>query len=295
MVDAIVRTLWRLLVTRRHLLEWVAADRMARMKSNVDTVVRSMWFVSALSIVVAVVVGALAPERLPAALPFIVLWLLSPGLVLLTGRPSPDARERIDDGQRAALRMIARRTWLFFEELFTPADHWLIPDNYQEDRAELVAHRTSPTNIGLQLVATLAAYDFGYLSAAGVVARLEPVFGTLLKLQRYRGHFYNWYDTRTLAPLVPEYVSSVDSGNLAGYLLTTRMGLLQLAGCTRRGALAASGHDGGLGSGACPDRRSPGQHRDRVPRGGGFYCRERGGRGCRGGGGMDREDRGGPG
>ena len=229
MLDAIVRTLWRLLVTRRHLLEWVAADRLARMKSNLATVLRSMWLTPVLAILMIAIVRRVAPERLPAALPFLLLWLFSPALVLLTGRPSPDRREPIDDTERAALRMVARRTWLFFEELFTPADHWLIPDNYQEGRADLIAHRTSPTNIGLQLMATLAAFDFGYLSAAAVVARLEPTFGTLLNLQRYRGHFYNWYDTRTLAPLVPEYVSSVDSGNLAGYLLTARIGLLQLA------------------------------------------------------------------
>jgi cyclic beta-1,2-glucan synthetase len=229
MADAIIRTLWRLFVTRRHLLEWVAADRLARTQSNLATVLGAMWFVPAVSMVLVIIIASVAPARLPAALPFLLLWLLSPGLVLLTGRPSPESREQIDDQQRAKLRMVARRTWLFFEELFTPADHWLIPDNYQEDRAELIAHRTSPTNIGLQLISTLAAYDFGYLSAGAVVTRLEPVFGTLLQLQRYRGHFYNWYDTRTLAPLVPEYISSVDSGNLAGYLLTTRVGLLQFA------------------------------------------------------------------
>ena len=229
MLDAISRTLWRLLVTRRHLLEWVAADRVARMKSTLATVLRAMWLTPVLATAMLLIVSTTAPARLPVALPFILLWFFSPGFVLFTGRPSADRRERIDGHQRAVLRMIARRTWLFFEELFTAADHWLIPDNYQEDRADLIAHRTSPTNIGLQLVSTLAAYDFGYLSASAVIARLEPTLGTVLNLQRYRGHLYNWYDTRTLAPLVPTYVSSVDSGNLAGYLLATRMGLLQLA------------------------------------------------------------------
>ena len=227
MLDAIARTLWRLMVTRRRLLEWVTADRLAGVNPTLPTVLRSMWFTPVIASAILLIVATVAPGRLPVALPFIFLWLLSPSLVFLSGRPTPDTREAIDAGQRLALRKIARRTWLFFEELFAPADHWLIPDNYQENRADLVAHRTSPTNIGLQLISTLAAFDFGYLSAASVVARLEPTFGTLLKLQRYRGHFYNWYDTHTLAPLVPEYVSTVDSGNLAGYLLTTRIGLLQ--------------------------------------------------------------------
>src|SRR3954462_3818865 len=157
MLDAIVRTLWRVLVTRRHLLEWVAADRLAGTNSNLAAVPRAMWFAPVLSILLAVLVVTVAPQRLPVAVPFLVLWLFSPALVLWTGRPSPDTRAPIDDKQRAALRMVARRTWLFFEDLFTAADHWLIPDNYQEDRANLVAHRTSPTNIGLQLISTLAA------------------------------------------------------------------------------------------------------------------------------------------
>ena len=128
------------------------------------------------------------------------------------------------------MRSLARRTWRFFEELLTPADNCLIPDNYQEDRADVIAHRTSPTNIGLQLLSVLSAHDFGYLTATEVVDRLEPTFDTLLKMQRYRGHFYNWYDTRSLVPLAPPYISTVDSGNLAGYLLTLRSGLFELTG-----------------------------------------------------------------
>jgi cyclic beta-1,2-glucan synthetase len=228
MLDAIARTLWRLLVTRRHLLEWVSAERLAAIRITGRAVMRSMGVAPPAAVLLGGVVWIVAADRLPAALPFLLLWSISPWLVLRTGRPAADTREPIDDRQRAALRSVARRTWLFFEELYTPADHWLIPDNYQENRADLIAHRTSPTNIGLQLISTFAAYDFGYLSAQSVLARLEPTFATLIKLQRYRGHFYNWYDTRSLSPLVPEYVSSVDSGNLAGYLLTTRMGLLQL-------------------------------------------------------------------
>ena len=118
----------------------------------------------------------------------------------------PAAAARIADArsvatERRAFREVARTTWRFFEDLVGPADHWLVPDNYQEDRQDVIAHRTSPTNIGLQLLSTLAAHDFGYLSFAGVLDRLEPTFDTLLRMQRYRGHFYNWYDTRTLAPL----------------------------------------------------------------------------------------------
>ena len=241
MIDAVARTLWRVLVTRRHLLEWVSADRVAGVKRDWARVLRSMWAVPVLALAALAAVLTLAPARLPIALPFITLWIISPALVHASGRRTRERRQAITDEQRAELRTIARRTWMFFEELFTPADHWLIPDNYQEDRADLVAHRTSPTNIGLQLLSTLAAYDFGYLSASGLLARLEPTFGTLMKLQRYRGHFFNWYDTKTLLPLLPHYVSSVDSGNLAGYLLTTRTGLLQLSGGPVIGGRALDG------------------------------------------------------
>ena len=125
--------------------------------------------------------------------------------------------------------MVSRRTWRYFETFVGPDDNYLPPDNFQEDPPKGVAHRTSPTNIGLSLLANLAAYDFGYIPVTGVIERTTRTLATLDKLQRYRGHFYNWYDTRTLEPLRPLYVSTVDSGNLAGHLLTLAAGLDELA------------------------------------------------------------------
>jgi cellobiose phosphorylase len=229
MLDAIVRVLGRLLLTRRRLLEWMTADRAKYDLSSLWSVARRMWQAPLLAMAVATIVLAVAPGRLLLAGPILLLWLISPALVYATGRPIATRRAVVARSDRAAFRGIARRTWRFFEELVGPADHWLVPDNYQENRLDVVAHRTSPTNIGLQLLSTLAAYDFGYLSFTGTLDRLEPTFDTLLRMQRYRGHFYNWYDTRTLAPLVPAYISTVDSGNLAGYLLTLRSGLAQIA------------------------------------------------------------------
>ncbi|MBS1121113.1 MAG: NdvB [Deltaproteobacteria bacterium] len=135
---------------------------------------------------------------------------------------------RLTVGDRTYLRSLARRTWRFFETYVTAEDHDLPPDNFQVDPPIGVAHRTSPTNIGLSLLANLAAYDFGYIATGEVIARTTRTLATLDKLQRYRGHFYNWYDTRTLEPLRPMYVSTVDSGNLAGHLLTLAAGLLDL-------------------------------------------------------------------
>ncbi|CAN5718202.1 glucoamylase family protein [soil metagenome] len=229
MIDAIVRTSFRLLVSHRHLLEWMSADRLAGVTRTPSNVMRSMVAAPVIAFASALLIATVAPANLVLALSMIVLWLVSPLIAYATGQSLVHQRQSISDDDRTALRRIARKTWRYFEELVTPADHWLVPDNYQEDRDDAVAHRTSPTNIGLQLLSTLAAYDLGYISAAAVVERLEPTFATLLQMQRHRGHFYNWYDTRTLAPLAPLYVSSVDSGNLAGYLLTLKNGLTELA------------------------------------------------------------------
>jgi cellobiose phosphorylase len=225
MADAVARTLWRLM-SRRHLLEWAPAEEIARLDRTLGGVTRQMWAAPVLAGGIALAVAVLAPERLALALPLIGLWLLSPALAHATGRPMARHRQPLAEADRAALRKVARRTWRFFEDLVGPTDNWLVPDNYQENRGERVAHRTSPTNIGLQVLSTLAAYDLGYLSCACVVDRLERTFATLQKLPRYRGHFYNWYDTRTLTPLAPSYISTVDSGNLAGYLLTLKNGLI---------------------------------------------------------------------
>ncbi len=226
MADAIFRTLWRLVISHRHKLEWVSAYYVARVDPSPVRVARQMIAGPVLAVAIAILVAIVSPVRLWLALPLIALWIVSPVIAYGTGQALTEARQTLDEAGRIALRKVARKTWRFFEDLVGPADHWLAPDNLQEDRKDLVAHRTSPTNIGLQLIATLAASDLGYISVPGVVERLEPTFDSLLKLPRYRGHFFNWYDTVRLAPLAPAYISTVDSGNLAGYLLTLRTGLI---------------------------------------------------------------------
>ena len=231
MADAIGRVLVRMLITRRRLLEWVSADRFAQ-GLTAAAVLRRMWPAPVLAGILAVLVAAAAPGRLVLAIGFLVLWGLSPVVAYTTGLPLARRRLALTAAQRAVFRQAARRTWRFFDELVGPADHWLAPDNYQENRRERIAHRTSPTNVGLQLLSTLAARDFGYLGITGVLDRLELTVDTLLRLPRYRGHFYNWYDTQSLTALAPAYISTVDSGNLAASLLTLRAGLSQLSETT---------------------------------------------------------------
>ncbi len=226
-LDAIIRTLWRMLVSRRRMLQWSPSSEVEKvLGTGLLASVRSMWMAPLFALTVAFALVRLQPSALVVALPLLTLWLLSPWLAWWTGRPRPSRLDVLSAQQGAFLGRLSRQTWAFFEDFVTANDHWLPPDNIQELPSLLVAHRTSPTNIGLSLLANLSAQDFGYLQPDGVIERVANGLDTLENLPRYRGHYYNWYDTQTLQPMPPLYVSTVDSGNLSGHLLTLRQGLL---------------------------------------------------------------------
>ena len=228
-LDAILRTLWRLLFSQQRLLEWNPSDDQERLsRSDFPASVRSMWFAPSLAIAAAAWMVVYSPATLPVAGLFLILWLSSPAIAWWISLPMVHRQASLTARQNRFLRGIARKTWAFFATFVGPQDHWLPPDNYQESRDELLAHRTSPTNIGMALLANLSAYDFGYISTGEFVERTAQTLATMANLERYRGHFYNWYDTQSLRPLQPAYVSTVDSGNLAGHLLTLRAGLLAM-------------------------------------------------------------------
>jgi len=227
---AIVRTTIRVLFTRRRLLEWrTARDAQRRARASLLGSYVEMWPSPVAAALGAVALFDRGPDLLAVTAPVLVLWLFSPALSWWLSQPVPPQRPQLTADDRGFLRLLARQTWRFFETFIAAQDNFLPPDNFQEDPPRGIAHRTSPTNIGLALTANLAAYDFGYLNVSEVIARTESTFGTLDKLQRFRGHFYNWYDTQSLEPLRPTYVSTVDSGNLAGHLLTLVGGLNELA------------------------------------------------------------------
>ncbi|HIJ37853.1 MAG TPA: glycosyl transferase, partial [Rhodospirillaceae bacterium] len=229
MTDAITRTLFRLTLTRRHLLEWVTAAQ-ATVGPRLDLLgfCRRMgggWFFAALA---AVVAGFAPPGVWPLAAFYAALWFFSPVVARWASLPPlASGQQPASPADLRSLRLIARRTWRFFESFVTAENHRLPPDNFQEDPQPVVAHRTSPTNIGLYLLSVVAARDFGWIGTAEALERLEETFVSLQALTRYRGHFYNWYDTQDLRPLAPLYVSSVDSGNLAGHLLALANGCRQ--------------------------------------------------------------------
>ncbi len=221
MGDAILRTLARMYVTRRNLLEWTtAAQAKARHDRDLPEFYRQMAGAVVLAVATAALVLVLEPGTAWIAAPFVVLWLLSPLVAHRVSLPPPEsAAEQLSAADVGALRRTARRTWRFFETFVGPDDHGLPPDNFQDDPAPLVAHRTSPTNIGVYLLATVTARDFGWIGTLDMVDRLEATLATISSLEKYRGHLYNWYATGDLHRLEPAYISSVDSGNLAGHLL----------------------------------------------------------------------------
>ncbi|TAJ88626.1 glucoamylase family protein [Reyranella sp.] len=221
MVDAIGRTLFRLVISQRRLLEWITA---AQSKQGRRSGWLGLYAKMAGSVVIALLtalfVGYTGSPALPVAAPFVLAWLFAPAIAHWVSRPPRDAgslRVAVEDA--LSLRLVARRTWRFFETFVTEADHMLPPDNFQEDPTPVLARRTSPTNLGLLLLSTAAAREFGWISTIEAVERIEATLATMERLKRYRGHFFNWYDTSDLRPLEPPYISTVDSGNLAGHLI----------------------------------------------------------------------------
>jgi cyclic beta-1,2-glucan synthetase len=227
-LDAIVRTLWRMLVTHRRLLEWNPSGNPDRNGTGLAASYRTMWIAPIVASVALIYLTLSRPTALAVALPILGLWFASPAIVWWISRPLSRRKASLTIDQTIFLRKISRKTWAFFETFVGPEDHWLPPDNYQEHPVAGVAHSTSPTNMGLALLANLSAYDFSYISAGQLIERTANALGTMETLERHRGHFFNWYDTQSLKPLQPMYISTVDSGNLAAHLLTLQPGLLAL-------------------------------------------------------------------
>ena len=228
MVDAIVRVSHRKLVSKKHLLEWMTAAR-AEGSSEHDrrSFFKFMWPACAIALVATLLIAIAHARALPLAALFVLAWLLSPLIAFYVSRHRVEEVQEISARDVRAGRITARRTWRFFQTFVGDEDHWLPPDNIQEEPM-VIAHRTSPTNIGLLLLSTLSAYDLGYIGLVELLERLEFTFAGLEKLQKFRGHYFNWHDTRTLQPMWPQYVSTVDSGNLAGHLIALKQACIEV-------------------------------------------------------------------
>ncbi|MDR6432589.1 GH36-type glycosyl hydrolase domain-containing protein [Brucella pseudogrignonensis] len=230
MADAIVRTIYRLFVSHRDMLEWKTA---AQAKSSPDTLLyyfQLMWpAIIIAGLAVFIPLGADSHAALIAA-PFAVIWFASPLIAWLVSRSAkPQDTLEVLSSDKADLRRYARRTWRYFAEFSNEENNHLPPDNFQEDPAPIVAQRTSPTNIGVYVLSVVAARDFGWIGFDETLNRLSATVTTLEKMEKYQGHLYNWYETNTLTPMRPLYVSAVDSGNLAGHLVTLSSALEEWA------------------------------------------------------------------
>jgi len=226
---AVMRTIWRMLISHKKLLEWdVSTNRENANQNSLRASYASMWIMPFFAFATLASLSFYDPARLIIAGPVLLLWALSPCVTWLAGRPSAKQKSQLTEQQNMFLLKIARKSWAFFERFMGDEDNWLPPDNFRQYPPEVIAHRTSPTNIGLSLLANLTALDFGYISVSNFLDRTDKTIATMKKLERYRGHFYNWYDTESLMPLLPKYISTVDSGNLAGHLLTLRQGILEI-------------------------------------------------------------------
>ena len=227
---AIMRTCWRMFVSHRHLLQWHPSE--TNKHDGYQTLASSilfMWMVPAISLILFSLLLVFASPTLIVASPVLLLWCFSPVIVWKISKPISSQKEILTENQDRFLHRLSRKTWAFFETFVTSEDNWLPPDNFQELPIAKIAHRTSPTNIGLALLANLGSRDLGYISDGLLLERTSLTLQTMESLTTYKKHFYNWYDTITLKPLAPRYISTVDSGNLVAHLLTLHSGLLTLA------------------------------------------------------------------
>jgi len=235
MVHAIAITLVRLTITKKKLLEWETAASVAARARRMNGSRRLLQFLIEIgsspfiAAALTVLLWRVRPAALPQVAPLLAFWFFAPIIAWWLSRPVRDSRVQLHPQDVRYLRRIARRTWHYFDTFANEAEHGLPPDNFQELGNVGVASRTSPTNIGLGLLSTLGACDLGYLRPSQLADRIDRMLSTLEGIERHKGHFLNWYDTRSLAPLYPRYVSTVDSGNLAACFMILAQGLRETA------------------------------------------------------------------
>lgn len=221
MVHAISVTLYRVIWSRKHLLEWEPAERSERRVRNEERDYLRL-FLPAISIaaVAAAYAGYHTPSTLAFSIPMMLAWLSSPFVARSTSKPLEAAAPNITSSQERYLRTVALDTWHFFDDFIREEYHYLMPDNLQVHPKSVVAERTSPTNISLSMLSVVSAYDLGFIPFSEVVSRNTKILQTLSSMEKYRGHLFNWYNIRTREPLHPRYISTVDSGNLLGHFFT---------------------------------------------------------------------------
>lgn len=229
MLDSIIRTLYRLVVSKRGLLQWQTAEEAERTSGkNISSYFKYMWQEIIIALIIMVVAWSNGIETFYVMIPSCIIWVISPAIAYIIGQNINDETVKLNEEDNNILRKLTRRIWAYFEDFVTEETNYLGGDNYQEEPYRGLAMRTSPTNIGMTLISNIVAIDMGYIGVVKVIENLNKTIDSLSKLETYKGHFYNWYDVKTLIPLSPRYVSTVDSGNLISYLYTIEETLKEL-------------------------------------------------------------------
>ncbi|KAA8669438.1 cyclic beta 1-2 glucan synthetase [Clostridium sp. WLY-B-L2] len=233
MLDAIIRTIYRMSISKRNLLQWqTAADAEAASSKTFKGYLRSMWICSAISVIIAFLAFRRGVDTLFFMLPFCIIWFLAPWMAFSVSREEKnDEKIQMKYEEKKLLGRISRKIWAYFEDFTLPENNWLPPDNYQEEPYKGLAYRTSPTNMAMGITSNIVAYDLGYVGIKEVEYRLENIILNMGSLEKHRGHFYNWYDIKTKKPLGSRYISTVDSGNLVGYIWVTIEALEEYLNC----------------------------------------------------------------
>ncbi|MUT64825.1 glucoamylase family protein [Paenibacillus sp. NEAU-GSW1] len=229
LLGAIVRTVYRLAISKRRLLEWTSQAEVER--TNKDKAAPAMAGLGiGYLLIVLMAAGVFTTGSVSVFITGIViclLWSFAPLAIRWLDQPPVRDEAQFSKQEQEMLLKLARDIWAFYEDFVTEKDNWLPPDNVQIEPDRGIAHRTSPTNIGMYVTCALAARDFGFIDTPNLVERLEQTVGTIERMKKWEGHLYNWYDTESLAPLLPIYVSTVDSGNMVASLMTAKEGLLE--------------------------------------------------------------------
>ncbi|MDQ6422207.1 glucoamylase family protein [Paenibacillus sp. LHD-117] len=248
LLDAIMRTLYRLLLSRRRLLEWTNQAEVERLADSKGAPPLSGlpggYLLTALLAASVLLMPGISTAVTTIGLVLALLWCVAPLAVKWLDRSPERVESEFSQEQREELHKLAGDIWSFYEDYVTERNNWLPPDNVQFEPDRGVAHRTSPTNIGMYALCAVAARDFGFIDTAGLVERLDRTIETIERLEKWEGHLYNWYDTESLAPLLPVYVSTVDSGNLVASLIAVKEGLLEWMRVDWGGSAGSTREDG---------------------------------------------------
>ncbi|KGI36814.1 NdvB [Clostridium tetani ATCC 9441] len=219
MADAIIRSLYRVFISKKNLLEWqTAADVEAKSGKSIKDHIKTMWIGSFIAVIISLLAFYQSINLGLVLLPSCIIWFFSPWIAYYISKDIPEDLYRLNEDEEILLRRFSRKIWSYFEDFGEEDSNWLAPDNYQEDPKKGVAYRTSPTNIGMGLIACISALDLGYINLKQCIYKVENILKSMNDLEKYQGHFYNWYDTKSKKPLKPKYISTVDSGNLISYL-----------------------------------------------------------------------------